>query len=497
MLIPCFNHGQYVDEAVDSVLSQNRRDVEIIIVNDGSTDPTTNDLLHTYPRPATRVIEIEHTGLAAARNRGLREARGRYVCALDADDRLAPGCLDRTTSVLDQHDDLAFVSFWLETFGDEQWVWRQERCDFPTLLGECTVCTAALVRREAVLAVGGYDEQMPEQGYEDWDLWVSLVARGHVGTIVPEVLFYYRRTAGSMSTVSNVGDAHLTLMRYLVDKHRDSYSRLKELLLLKEAAGADLLRRNHQLEREIGSRLEVELDVAEQTLAHLRGRATTRPERPPAQDGSLRWGDLRRAEPFSPFWGADRGRCVDRFYIERFLDGHRDDIAGRVLEVHDDDYTKLYGGSRVPHSDVIDIDPENPRSTITADLRRAVEIPAETYDCVILTQTLHVIDDMRAVLAETARVLKPGGVLLATLPCLGRVAPEQGLDGDYWRFTPAATERLFAEFFDPAGLEVEAHGNVLVDVAYLYGLAVEDLDPAEFEATDHALPLVVTVRCKG
>ena len=168
-----------------------------------------------------------------------------------------------------------------------------------------------------------------------------------------------------------------------------------------------------------------------------------------------------------------------------------------MLEVHDDDYTRRYGGRRVTHADVVDIDPENPRATITTDLRRAIEIPDRAYDCVIMTQTLHCIDDMRAVLAEMARILNPGGVLLATLPCLGRVAPEQGLDGDYWRFTAASAERLFAEFFDPDQIEVQAYGNVLVDVAYLYGLAVEDLAPIEFEALDPALPLIISVRCRG
>ena len=323
VLIPCFNHGQYVDEAVESVLAQDRSDVEIIIVNDGSTDSATYELLRSYQRPDTRVVETERRGLAAARNRALYEARGRYICALDADDRLAPGYFDRTAGLLDERDDLTFVSCWLETFGDEHWVWRQERCDFPALLAECTVCTAALVRRDALRAVGGFDERMPEQGYEDWDLWISLVAQGFVGTIVPEVLFYYRRTAGSMSTVSNVGDTHLTLMRYLTAKHRESFDRhLPDVMLLKEAAGAELLRANLQLEREIGSQLEVGLDVAQKTLAVLRRQASARAE---GRGGGeqLRWGDLRRAEPFSPFWGDDRGHCVDRHYIEQFLKQHQ------------------------------------------------------------------------------------------------------------------------------------------------------------------------------
>jgi hypothetical protein len=341
---------------------------------------------------------------------------------------------------------------------------------------------------------------MPAQGDEDWDLWISLVARGFVGTIVPEVFFYYRRTAGSMSTVSMVGETHLTLTRYLVDKHRKVFDEhLKGVMLLKEAAGADLLRENHRLEREIGSRLEVELDAAGKTLAILRRQAAvgeTMAEAP-AGDGQVRWGDLERHEPFSPFWGADRGRPVDRYYIEGFLDRHRADIDGHVLEVHDDVYTKRFGGNGVTRSDVVDIDPDNPHATITGDLRRAITIPDDTYDCVIMTQTLHVIDDLRAVLAESAPILRSGGVLLATVPCLGRISPEQGLDGDFWRFTAESAQRVFAEFCAADCLEVEAHGNVLVDVAYLYGLSCEELDPSEFATHDPRLPLIVSVRARG
>ena len=93
---------------------------------------------------------------------------------------------------------MVFVSHWLETFGDEHWTWTPERCELPALLARNAVNGAALVRREAFEAVGGYDESMRE-GCEDWDFWLRLVERGFPGTIIPEVLFYYRRRADSMS----------------------------------------------------------------------------------------------------------------------------------------------------------------------------------------------------------------------------------------------------------------------------------------------------------
>jgi GT2 family glycosyltransferase len=252
VVIPCYNLGAFLDEAVDSVLSQTYQDFEIIIVNDGSTDPETNRLLSDYRRPRTRVIQIENRGLAAARNCAIQHATGTYVSALDADDRYERTFLEKTTRILDEDADVTFVSCWLQNFGEQDWVWKQDRCDFPVLLGECTVATPALVRKSALDAVGGYDERMPHQGYEDWDLWITLVEQGYRGTIVPEVLFYYRRRAGSMSDSCCTGQPHLELMRYLTTKHEASYRQhLLPVLLRREAESCELLRQTYALDREI------------------------------------------------------------------------------------------------------------------------------------------------------------------------------------------------------------------------------------------------------
>lgn len=251
VIIPCYNLGAYLDEAVESVLAQTFQDFEIVIVNDGSTDLETNQLLVGYRRPKTRIVHTDNRGLPAARNLAIDHSLGSYLCALDADDKLAPTFLEKTIRILDTDDSIAFVSCWLRTFGTEDWIWKQERCDLPTLLGECTVATPALVRKAAVREVGGYDERMT-QGYEDWDLWISLVERGFRGVILPEVLFHYRRRAGSMSETSSHGEVHLSLMTYLVSKHEASYRQyLLELLVRKEAVSCDLLKATYALDREI------------------------------------------------------------------------------------------------------------------------------------------------------------------------------------------------------------------------------------------------------
>jgi glycosyltransferase involved in cell wall biosynthesis len=270
VVIPCYNLGQFLDEAVSSVLAQTFQDFEILIVDDGSTDAATQAILAGYSRPKTRVIRAAHAGLAAARNLGISHATGRYLCALDADDTLEPTFLEKLTRTLDEDPSLAFCSSWLRTFGDETWEWKPERCDLPTLLWEDTVLTAAVVRREVVVAVGGYDTAMPEQGDEDWDLWLTLVERGYRGAILPEILFNYRRRAGSMSTVCWYGPGHLPLMRYRVAKHRSTYDRYRlEVLLHQDDATATLLRTNDRLERHIASNLETAVNLRRQELAAL------------------------------------------------------------------------------------------------------------------------------------------------------------------------------------------------------------------------------------
>lgn len=246
VVIPCYNLGEYLDEAVESVLAQTYQDFEILIVDDGSTDEQTRTLLANYSQPRTRVIRTDNRGLSAAKNTGAARTTGKYLCMLDADDRLDPRYMALSVAALDQDETLAFASHWLRTFGEEEKDWTPAACDFPALLDLNTVNGAALVRREALNAVGGFDESMRE-GCEDWDFWIALVARGFRGRIIPEVLFHYRRRTGSMSRMMMTGDGHARLYGYLARKHRDAFRRHLPALMAR--------RENDE------SRLRVQLDA--------------------------------------------------------------------------------------------------------------------------------------------------------------------------------------------------------------------------------------------
>jgi glycosyltransferase involved in cell wall biosynthesis len=270
VIVCCYNLGEFLGEAVASVLTQTFHDFDVLVVDDGSTDPLTQQVLAEIEQPSVRVLRSENRGLAAAKNLGLANTSGRYVCMVDADDRLDPTLLQKSVAALDRDESLAFVSHWLRAFGDETWDWTPTTCELPALLDVNTVNGAALVRRAAVEAVGGFDESFVD-GCEDWDLWIGLVERGFRGAIIPEFLFQYRRRATSMSRLMMKGDTHPRLYRRLVEKHLDSYrDHLGSLLLRREEDACNLRLHAHDLELEYEHALEPELMQRRDEAATLR-----------------------------------------------------------------------------------------------------------------------------------------------------------------------------------------------------------------------------------
>ena len=206
-------------------------------------------------------------------------------------------------------------------------------------------------------------------------------------------------------------------------------------------------------------------------------------ERPPFN--MVRWGSLRRVTPIHSGWGVGRGNYIDRYYIERYLEQNATCIRGRVLEVTVNDYTVRFGGNRVTKSDVLDMRPDYPLATIVADLTDAGDIPSDSFDCVILTQVLNFIYDVKAAIRTIHRILKPGGCVLVSVAGISQMAHEEmEYCGDYWRFTGISLRRLFEEVFPPTNVTVEAHGNVLTAIAFLHGLALEELHSDELDYRD-------------
>jgi hypothetical protein len=226
-----------------------------------------------------------------------------------------------------------------------------------------------------------------------------------------------------------------------------------------------------------------------------------RQEAPPPR-GFARFGSFRRTEPISRRFGFDRGTGIDRYYIEAFLRSQASDFRGRVVEIGDDHYVRSVSGwtpkaghPLIDSVDILHVTGENPKTTIVADVANAPELDDAHFDCVVCPQTLQFIYDVRAAVATIHRILRPGGVLLATANGISQLS-RYDVDrwGEYWRFTQQSLKRVLGEHFGEPNVEVRAHGNVLVGMGLLYGLAAEELRRAELDATDPDYEVILTAR---
>ncbi len=209
----------------------------------------------------------------------------------------------------------------------------------------------------------------------------------------------------------------------------------------------------------------------------------------PAIGSANRIDFLSRTTPISGRYGADRGTAIDRRFIEEFVEGHRAGITGTVLEVENGNYTRAFG-SDVRKSIVIGISPGE-HITLISDLVDLKEIGSETVDCVILTQTLQFVYDLKAAAASVHRILKPGGHLVMTVPAIQPLGPDAW--PHYWSFTPTSARRIVADAFPGAAITVRSYGNVLTGMAFLHGLSLEELDPERVDRHDPRYPIVIGV----
>ena len=252
-VIPCFNHGRYVRQAVDSLLRQTYPDLRVIIVNDGSTDPETLRVLSAVSEPRVEVLHQENGHVSAARNAGIKASCSPYLVTLDADDYFEPTFVDKALAVLKEDLTVGAVTCGVRVFG--------ERCGthVPTgggvrefLVRNCARASA-MFRRQCWEDGGGYNEAM-RRGYEDWDFWIRLTARGWRIRAVPEILLNYRRSSHSM--VSAADAIRPELVRELAVNHLPLYrEHVADVLYGKECQIQSLEKRLDQLRGSLAYRI--------------------------------------------------------------------------------------------------------------------------------------------------------------------------------------------------------------------------------------------------
>jgi glycosyltransferase involved in cell wall biosynthesis len=221
IVIPCFNDGEFLLEAIASVERAAPARHELVIVNDGSTQPRTLEILDLLRTANYRIISQPNAGLAAARNRGIQETRGSYILPLDADNRLLATYPEAAIEVLETNRQIGVV------YGDRMEVGLRNgrvavpEFDLDRLLWENYVDACAIFRREVWNQVGGYDGGAP--GWEDWDLWLAAAARGWGFRRLADPTFEYRLRPGSMTVLNEPKGLRREALLYLYEKHRDLY----------------------------------------------------------------------------------------------------------------------------------------------------------------------------------------------------------------------------------------------------------------------------------
>ena len=226
------------------------------------------------------------------------------------------------------------------------------------------------------------------------------------------------------------------------------------------------------------------------------GRRGQLGDRQPAV-GDVRFGTLARTAPIDPYFGLWPRDPIDRFYIESFLDKNRSDIAGRVLEVADATYSRRFGAERVNVAGHFAYSSGQSERDDCGDISKSDVLPRESFDCIVFTQTLQFIYELRPAVAQLHAALRPGGVLLATMPGISQIDRAEDWGGTwFWTFSSTSALRLFTEVFEAGSVSVESQGNVFAALSLLHGLAAEELAPSMLLVEDADYPVVVTLRAR-
>lgn len=270
VVVPCFNHGEFLDETVNSALAQTHQDLEVIVVDDGSTDEKTRRLVETYQKPRTQVICADHQGPSGARNIGIEKAKGDFILPLDADDKIDKTYVEKALKVLQERPEVGIVYCKMRFFGAKNEEYELPDYNFPEILLYNFMLGNAMFRKSDWQEVGGYNLNMVD-GWEDYDFWLSLIERGRQVYRLPETLFFYRKhavsRADSMGTKERTR-AYLTLLK----NHPKLYADNAEFIIEKLVEQRSSLKTMHS---DLG-KAQHELNIARAQLDYAQGESRER-----------------------------------------------------------------------------------------------------------------------------------------------------------------------------------------------------------------------------
>ena len=528
VIITNYNHAHYLPQSIDSVLQQGYPNLEIILVDDGSTD---NSKAVASQYPQVNYVYQHNQGLSAARNTGIEHSTGDYLVFLDADDWFLEDALTKGIAMLAAHPDIGFVyGRYIDVNEEKVFLRTGDKYDmtenhYRHLLHYNFIgMHAAVFYQRWVFNRFRFDPSL--KACEDYDMYLKI-ARNYPIMYNDHLVAAYRRRSESMSgNIPLMISTGLEVMRRqlpLLKNEEEKKWSAKGVQFWKKYYGKELYRqlmkspflrfhrkRRHELivlfthhrpsfiryirEKTSMYRKSVSKKKIPSFLSSIIHPGGGYRGKKPAV-GEIQWGDFSATKPFSKQFGYDRGGPVDRYYIENFLEKNADAVKGRVLEVSNNEYTLRFGGSKITKSDILHVDDPNPKATFVGDLSNAPQLPDNTYDCIILTQTLQFIYHHHEALRTCFRILKPGGSLLLTVP--GITHNDQGEDWSYfwmWSYTQASLKRMLTEIFPASRVATQTFGNVRVAAAFLYGVGLPEIKKEEMDVHDPNYQVIITAR---
>lgn len=497
IIITCFNKVAYIEEAVGSALSQVHGSFEVIVVDDGSEDGSW-DIIQTLAKHHPNVLAARHVsgrnlGEGASRGLGLDLSRGLFILYLDGDDRLLPSRLRHDEDVIHRFPGSTSIVSRTRYFHQNIESGTRALCQDEEMVDCIAPLSDHLYGELEFFLACFYDYDRHEAAFKGIPCVGAVTTRRDVAITVP-----WQREFSCAADICYFAEVLMRKGVYYSDECHAEYRLTTEgaWYQARQNATEDFWQRLTKRHIQFLA-LDVEpaaLEAAQQSLSLKLQSLQHQGANPMAQAAAP--ADVIPVAPFCPRWGLSRGAPVDRYYVDRFLARHSADIQGHVLEIGDDGYSRRFGTADLQSVDILDVDPNNQRATIIADLCHTERLAADCYDCVVMTQVLPYTESPVAALRTLLRALKPGGVLLCTCPAITPVSPEiNERDRWYWSvYSPTA--RLFFDEagFQPQDLLIESWGNLRVATAFLWGLAQEDLTEADFQPRDVSYPLITTIR---
>ncbi|HVM73246.1 MAG TPA: glycosyltransferase [Anaerolineales bacterium] len=506
VIIPFYNSEKFMGETIESVFAQTYQDWELLLVDDGSTD-TSRELAISYANQhPDRVRYLSHAGrqnrgASPSRNLGLKNSRGDIILFLDSDDILLPEKLETHVQIFERHPEVdalfgatLFWYGWTQNSADQarEFVWEPWKAQGiqadtiiqppellkPLIKSNLMPCPSSLMLRRNMLdRIGGWPEDL-RNIYDDHGLCVKLFMQATL-FIAPGCQEKYRIHEDSWIHNTEKGGNTLPARIFYLNWVREYLSSQNY--------------HDTQIEQYLDNELVYYQNPFDKNRIDL-----------PLPVGLKNFGDLHRITPVSRRRGLDRSRSVrgvpgqpiDSYYIEAFLERHGADIKGQVLEAGDSRYTRKFGGSQVSNAVVLGAGRgDKPGTGRLHWMAGGEELPHAAFDCLILPNSLSLIYDVESGIKNAYAALKPGGVLLATLPGIRQISHiDRNKAKEFWRFTDLSVEELFGKVFGRGNVEIETYGNVLAASALLFGLESHELQKDELDFNDPDYEVVISVR---